>query len=723
MGRPAGCMPRCTRRDCPGGATDGKWVLVGPWKGRYTDKRVGGDTPDVALSRSARVGVGLQVAPDPPIQAVTFATVVSEMMRIERAAHEFGVLNVYPSMMGADDIASARDETLALLMGERRGVDVDRWCAARDRVNVAATVLQSDLRSVMARVGHMRGRVTRRTSCPVDVARLRAFLLTTEARDLPRDAHGRVRSDARTLGMIAREFLLEVTGERDGLNGMMTGDNKGSILIEYRYSAVGEALMDAGHISGSREYAKGADPFKLPKRLRNLALARFGFDLDDDGSHPRASAYLIEEGRELAQRFLGVTGGVEHRELVLAAIGARFFPGANLSDRRKRAKQLINMLEMDGSFQDWCVEWGVAPHALRQPPLVVDLPDGTVVNVVALIDGQPTRTTWLTQTCTRAFSYTQQLCRHLPGHDHPDRTLKSYILQEAEAASRAVKIAWAERVGARWLSLQHDGVVMGLPGHMTHQRACASLARECEMALGYRQPVVMKEMIAGVMPDACDSTDVRAEEPRVRVTLRVLPVGKTVCLRVGRAHLARAERHALDDPARDTRRIRGSDGGAGRCVRTRTAQTRAESLRREGARQHEDVRFKVLAGRPLANLRHVIGECPATPQRQQRVAKIAQALGALHDAVPRGHGEVSEYHALTLAARVTLQARDGGALSEQQWEHVDRILSAFLPDIARTHSDAKERRAIIDDVVDALIEVTDRGADGTGVATGDAMGG
>ena len=151
-------------------------------------------------------------------------------------------------------------------------------------------------------------------------------------------------------------------------------------------------------------------------------------------------------------------------------------------------------------------------------------------------------------------------------------------------------------------------------------------------------------------------------------------------------------------------------GRRGRCVRTRTVQTRAESLRREGARQHEDVRFKVLAGRPLANLRHVIGECPATPQRQQRVAKIAQALGALHDAVPRGHGEVSEYHALTLAARVTLQARDGGVLSEQQWEHVDRILSAFLPDIARTHSDAKERRAIIDDVVYALIEVTDRAA-------------
>ena len=169
--------------------------------------------------------------------------------------------------------------------------------------------------------------------------------------------------------------------------------------------------------------------------------------MDDDGSHPRASAHLIDAGRELVQRFLGSTNGVEHRELVLSAIGERFFPREDVPTRRKRAKQLINMLEMDGSFQDWCYEWGVPTYSLEQPALTVDLPDGTAFDVASFIRIQPARTTWLTQTCSRAFSYTQQMCAHLPGHDHPERTLKSYVLQEAEAVSRTVKIALAERAG------------------------------------------------------------------------------------------------------------------------------------------------------------------------------------------------------------------------------------------------------------------------------------
>ena len=309
-------------------------------------------------------------------------------------------------------------------------------------------------------------------------------------------------------------------------------------------------------------YGKGADPFKLPKKLRNLALAKFGYDLDDDGSHPRASAYLIAEGRELVQRFLGTTGGVEHRELVLAAIGERFFPHDDAIMRRKRAKQLINMLEMDGSFQDWCEQWGVPTHSLRQPPLTADLPDGTTFDVVAFIDGQPARTTWLTQRCSRAFAFTQQMCAHLSGNHHPDRTLKSYVLQEAEAVSRAVKIAWAERVGARWISLQHDGVVIALRANMTHEWACGELARECEAALGYRQPVAMKEMLVGVAPDVYVNHTIQEDEPRVRVQLHVQPTTKSVCFQVSTAQIRREKNNTLEDPTSDARCITWADCGA-----------------------------------------------------------------------------------------------------------------------------------------------------------------
>ena len=79
------------------------------------------------------------------------------------------------------------------------------------------------------------------------------------------------------------------------------------------------------------------------------------------------------------------------------------------------------------------------------------------------------------------------MCAHVTDHDHPERTLKSYLLQEVEAVSRAAKVAWAERAGCRWISLQHDGVVIALRASMTHEWACGELARECAMALGYRQ--------------------------------------------------------------------------------------------------------------------------------------------------------------------------------------------------------------------------------------------
>ena len=41
---------------------------------------------------------------------------------------------------------------------------------------------------------------------------------------------------------------------------------------------------------------------------------------------------------------------------------------------------------------------------------------------------------------------------------------KKHALQEAEAAGRDEKIAWAAREGVQVLSLQHDGVILGKVG-------------------------------------------------------------------------------------------------------------------------------------------------------------------------------------------------------------------------------------------------------------------
>ena len=42
----------------------------------------------------------------------------------------------------------------------------------------------------------------------------------------------------------------------------------------------------------------------------------------------------------------------------------------------------------------------------------------------------------------------------------PALRVKSYLLQEAEAVSRAAKVAWCEAHGLRVVNLQHDGILV-----------------------------------------------------------------------------------------------------------------------------------------------------------------------------------------------------------------------------------------------------------------------
>ena len=68
---------------------------------------------------------------------------------------------------------------------------------------------------------------------------------------------------------------------------------------------------------------------------------------------------------------------------------------------------------------------------------------------------------------------------------------KSYVLQEAEAAGRSAKLEWAAREGARVLSLQHDGVVMGKMGRdggdpEEGEAIGGELAEAVSEAVGYR---------------------------------------------------------------------------------------------------------------------------------------------------------------------------------------------------------------------------------------------
>ena len=98
-------------------------MLVGPWKRRDREARRDDRAPDDVHIRPARVVVGLAVASDPPVEHTADATHVSEVLRVERAMHEFGVLNLYPGVIDEQTVTAARDETLILLTRERTYAD------------------------------------------------------------------------------------------------------------------------------------------------------------------------------------------------------------------------------------------------------------------------------------------------------------------------------------------------------------------------------------------------------------------------------------------------------------------------------------------------------------------------------------------------------------------------------------------------------------------------
>ena len=254
--------------------------------------------------------------------------------------------------------------------------------------------------------------------------------------------------------------------------------------------------MAAGWLTGGREYAKGADPFRFPRVIRNRALRRFGWDFDDAASHPRAALRCIGAHQALAAQFLRTA----NRECILAQIGERLLPSAMPGGkRRKLAKQLFCTVEMDGTYGGWRVEHNI-PADVELGDVGGDgpflpLPDGSSFPVRRYFRQQEERTAWLARRLPAVLELVTYW-RDIEGGGGaaPDRTLKSDVLCEWEAISRTAKVRWAEAHGHDWLSLQHDGVVIALHPGMDPEEARADLEGACRRALGYTQPVEVKQM-------------------------------------------------------------------------------------------------------------------------------------------------------------------------------------------------------------------------------------
>jgi hypothetical protein len=213
----------------------------------------------------------------------------------------------------------------------------------------------------------MHVRVTSTLRCPIDAAALRALAASPEGTETPVDKHGNAYGG--TNAQIIDRFLQCCGITQDA----------GVVTLRYHHSALGAALVDAGLVNASREYVMGADKSKDPftvlsKRLRQIALGRFGYDLDLSAAHPHAKLSMVESARATAAHFL------DHREEILASVGERLFPALTRTQRRDRAKMLFAAIDMDGSFRGFVREQHL-PDGTTPSMLSMRLSDGSHFNM------------------------------------------------------------------------------------------------------------------------------------------------------------------------------------------------------------------------------------------------------------------------------------------------------------------------------------------------------
>ena len=278
--------------------------------------------------------------------------------------------------------------------------------------------------------------------CDVNSAALRRYVV----------AHGteRIGGTRRTVAMAVELLLRGATRVREGV---------ARVRLRYHHSHLGRDLYEAGHISGSRVYARGQDPFKWPREMRAAAFHQMGAEYDDAGAYPRARAAMVPIGRDSTLAFL------ENRERLLAAFGEHLFREESVKERRARMKFVMNAWDMDAGERIWVKEYG-NPHNRTLNGVTVGLPGNKHFSMQAYRAETAGATRWIAAHAPSAIDFLTQprpmrvrRTRRTRRKD-PALQLKSYLLQEAEATAREAKVAWFEANDVRVMGMQHDGVLV-----------------------------------------------------------------------------------------------------------------------------------------------------------------------------------------------------------------------------------------------------------------------
>ena len=271
------------------------------------------------------------------------------------------------------------------------------------------------------------------------------------------------------------------------------------LRLRYKHSELGRDLLDAGHITGSREYAEGSDPFKAPKGVRTAAWAALGEGFDDNSAYQRIKITLFPaEDTKYTAMYLN------HKDAIVTAYGRHLFAEEHEDVQKKRMKALVNGLDMGSAETAWTKTHG-NPYNRSIRDITVPLAEHGRTKTFSLT-GYRWEQKKLATNLAVGSPAAIELIRQTGARRHrPEMTWQSYVLQEAEAAARHHKVEWCRRAGRRLLSLQHDGVVVDRDTRTDGATAATQMTAFVQEAVKYQVQIKHEQL-------HCNDTELDPEE-------------------------------------------------------------------------------------------------------------------------------------------------------------------------------------------------------------------
>ena len=269
--------------------------------------------------------------------------------------------------------------------------------------------------------------------------------------------------------------------------------------ITYAHSELGRDLVEAGHVTGGRISARGPDPFKWETTLRTAAL-HGAWNADDTACYPTARQAMTGGMGGVAAHFL------RHREEVLSRYGDKMFGArhSGMLEKEKRAliKRVTTAYDMGAALDFWRELEEYRGASIRTLSGVSIFVGNRLFSLEAYRAELAAAATWMAERAGSMLDFvSQDDCRSGKKRGKkrrrrtpPSLTLKSFVLQEAEAVGREAKLRAAAALGLRVVNLQHDGVVVTGVEEGKQDEVAQAMSEAVTVSCGYESRVVLEQV-------------------------------------------------------------------------------------------------------------------------------------------------------------------------------------------------------------------------------------